>query len=87
MHLACDMVSAEFAIVPRKGNSMVKSIEKVLTFFIVIILSLVLLNLLGPFIASSIQPASEGVGNILHSAWIGVQHIVHTGSGTYGATG
>lgn len=66
---------------------MVRSIEKVFTFFIVLILSILLLNLLGPFIANSIQPASVQVSNILHNTWVGVNHIAHTGSNTNGATG
>lgn len=66
---------------------MVKSIEKTLTFFIVIVLFLALVNLLGPFIASSIGPASERVGEIVRNAWTGVQHIVHTGSGGHSAVG
>jgi hypothetical protein len=66
---------------------MVRSIEKVFTFFIVIILFILLLNLLGPFIANSIGPASDQVSNIIHNTWIGVNHIAHTGSNTYGATG
>jgi hypothetical protein len=66
---------------------MVKSIEKVFTFFIVIILSILLLNLLGPFIANSIEPASVQVSNIIHNTWIGVNHIAHTGSNAYDATG
>jgi len=65
---------------------MAKSIEKVLTFFVVIILILALLSLFGPLIASSIQPASDGVGGILHDTLMGVKHIFHTGSDAYGAT-
>jgi len=60
---------------------MVKSIEKVLTFFVVIILLLVLLGMLGPFIANSLQPASIGVSEIIHNAWNGIIHIVHAASG------
>jgi hypothetical protein len=66
---------------------MVKSIEKVLTFFIVIILFLILVNVLGPFIASSIPPATEQVGNIVRSTWSGVKHLVPPASGAYGTTG
>jgi dolichol kinase len=66
---------------------MTKSIERVFTFFIVIILFLILVNLFGPFIASSIQPASEQVGNILRSTWTGVKHLVPPDSGGYGTTG
>lgn len=63
---------------------MVKSIEKVFTFFIVLILILLLLDLLGGFIADSTVPASSRVSEILHNMWIGVQNIAHTGSRHYG---
>jgi predicted PurR-regulated permease PerM len=65
---------------------MVRTAERVLTFFIVIVLIILLLNLLGPFIANSIQPASERLSDILHNTWIGVQHIAHTGSDSYHTT-
>ena len=54
---------------------MIRAIENVLTFFIVIVLIILLLNSLGPFIANSIQPASERLSDILQNTWIGVQHI------------
>jgi hypothetical protein len=59
---------------------MYKSIEKVCSFFVVIILVLLLLTWLGPFIAESIQPASYTVSDILHNMWMGMQKITHTGS-------
>lgn len=59
---------------------MVKSIEKVLTFFVVLILILLLLNLLGPFIADSIQPAANKLGDILSRMWDGLQNLAD-GSG------
>jgi hypothetical protein len=62
---------------------MYKSIEKVCTFFVVIILILLLLNWLGPFIADSIQPAGYSVSEILHNMWTGMQNITHTGSHHY----
>jgi len=65
---------------------MVRTAERVLTFFIVIVLIIILLNLLGPFIANSIQPTSERLSDILHNTWIGVQHIAHTGSDSYHTT-
>jgi len=65
---------------------MIRAIENVLTFFIVIVLIILLLNSLGPFIANSIQPASERLSDILQNTWIGVQHIAHTGSNSYHAT-
>jgi len=57
---------------------MVKGIEKVLTFFVVIVLVLLLLNLLGPFISDSIQPAIDKVDDIVHNAWNGLQHLTGT---------
>jgi len=57
---------------------MVKSIEKVLTFFVVLILILLLLNLLGPFIADSIEPAANKLGDILRQAWDGLQNLADT---------
>ncbi len=60
---------------------MVKSLEKVLTFFVVIILILLLLDLLGGFISSSIPEASERLREIMYNMWYGFHHIVHSGSG------
>jgi hypothetical protein len=62
---------------------MVKSIEKVFTFFIVLILILLLLDLLGGFIASSVPGASNQISNILHNMWVGILNIAHTGSNRY----
>ncbi len=59
---------------------MVKSIEKVLTFFVVLILILLLIQLLGGFIANSVEPAGTQVGRILQNMWDGIQRIAHTGS-------
>lgn len=59
---------------------MVKSIEKVFTFFIVLILVLLLINLVGGFIAGSVPEASNKLSDILHNAWVGIQNIAHTGS-------
>ena len=56
---------------------MVKSIEKVLTFFVVVILILLLVDLLGGFIASSVPEASSNLGDILRSTWRGFQDLVH----------
>jgi predicted PurR-regulated permease PerM len=62
---------------------MVKTIERVVTFFVVIILVIILINLLGPFISDSIQPAIDKVGDILHNAWTGLQHITGTDFGSH----
>jgi hypothetical protein len=62
---------------------MVKSIEKVFTFFVVLVLILLLIELLGGFIASSVEPVSHRISEILHNAWIGIQNIGQTGSHHY----
>lgn len=59
---------------------MVKSIEKVLTFFVVLILILLLIQLLGGFIANSVEPAGSQVGRILQNMWDGIQKIANTSS-------
>jgi len=59
---------------------MVKSIEKVLTFFVVLILILLLIELLGGFIADSVEPAASKVSEILGNMWDGIQNIAHNGS-------
>jgi hypothetical protein len=56
---------------------MVRSIEKVFTFFIVIILILLILDLVGGFIAGSVPEAANRVGEILHNTWYGFENIVH----------
>jgi hypothetical protein len=56
---------------------MVKSIEKVCTFFVVIVLVLLLIDLLGGFIANSVPEASDRLGEILHNIWYGFQNLVH----------
>ena len=62
---------------------MVKTIEKVVTFFVVIILVIVLINLLGPFISGSIQPAIDKVSDIGHNAWTGLQHTIGADLGSH----
>lgn len=59
---------------------MVKSIEKVLTFFVVLILVLLLIELLGGFIAESVEPASGKISEILRNIWDGIQNIANTDS-------
>jgi hypothetical protein len=56
---------------------MVRSIEKVFTFFVVVILILLLLDLLGGFIANSVPEATNNLGYILHSIWAGFENLVH----------
>lgn len=56
---------------------MVKSIEKVLTFFVILILILLLLDLLGGFIANSVPEASDKLGEILRNTWYGFENLVH----------
>ena len=62
---------------------MVKSIEKVFTFFVVLVLILLLIELLGGFIATSVEPVSNRISEILHNAWVGIQNIAHTGTGSH----
>jgi hypothetical protein len=62
---------------------MVKTIEKVVTFFVVIILVIILINLLGPFMSDSIQPAIDKVSDIVHNAWTGLQHTIGADFGSH----
>ncbi|HET9256496.1 MAG TPA: hypothetical protein VFO16_15040 [Pseudonocardiaceae bacterium] len=62
---------------------MVKSIEKVLTFFVVLVLILLLIQLLGPYIYDAIEPAGNQVAGIIEKLWNGIRSIAHTGSGHY----
>jgi hypothetical protein len=59
---------------------MVKSIEKVFTFFVVLVLILLLIELLGGFIANSVEPVSNRLSEIIHNIWVGIQNIAHTDS-------
>lgn len=59
---------------------MVKSIEKVLTFFVVLILILLLITLLGDYIKESVGPAANKVADIISQLWRGIQNIAHNGS-------
>ncbi len=56
---------------------MVKAIEKVCTFFIVIVLILLLMDLLGGFIASSVPEATDRFSDILRNIWYGFENLVH----------
>jgi hypothetical protein len=58
-------------------------IEKVFTFFIVIILVIILINLFGPFISNSIRPGGDKVSDILHTTWTGLQHVTGTDFGSH----
>ncbi|MGH3832748.1 MAG: hypothetical protein ACRDRS_20300 [Pseudonocardiaceae bacterium] len=86
-HRACEMVPVELAIQSpyprRKDISMVKAIEKVFTFFVVLILILLLLDLLGPFIANSVPGASDRLHDIMYNIWCGFQNLVHYGPGRH----
>lgn len=55
---------------------MVKAIEKVFTFFVVLILILLLLDLLGGFIAGSVPEASDRLREIMYNMWYGFEHVV-----------
>jgi len=54
---------------------MVDAVLKVLTFFLVVILILILLNVLGGFIAGQIPNAAWGLRRILESLWNAVQNV------------
>jgi hypothetical protein len=56
---------------------MVRAIEKVFTFFVVLILILLLLDLLGGFIANSVPEASDRLGEIIRTVWQGFENLVH----------
>ncbi len=58
---------------------MVDSIMKVLTFFVIVILVLLLINLVGEYIAGLLPEAGQTISNILHSLWAGFQKIIHPG--------
>ncbi|MDQ3763793.1 MAG: hypothetical protein M3460_19910 [Actinomycetota bacterium] len=57
------------------------SILRVLNFFVVVILVLLLLNLLGEPIADAIPNAAQAVADVARSIWNGVQGLVPDGYG------
>jgi hypothetical protein len=52
------------------------SVLRVVNFFVVIILIIVLLNLVGPFIAHSAPAALDKAGEALSGIWSGIQNLV-----------
>ena len=46
-------------------------------------LVIILINLLGPFISDSIQPAIDKVSDIVHNAWTGLQHTIGADFGSH----
>ena len=60
---------------------MVRAIERLLTFFVVIVLFILLLQLLGGFIAKSVPDVSLYLRDILHSIWFGFVNITHPSGG------
>ncbi|HEY6425146.1 MAG TPA: hypothetical protein VIY28_18275 [Pseudonocardiaceae bacterium] len=52
---------------------------KVLTFFVVVILVLLLLQLVGNYIAMALPQAGQIISNIFQGAWDGIQSIIHGG--------
>jgi hypothetical protein len=59
------------------GISMVDAVVKVLTFFVVVILVLILLDTLGGFIATQIPNAALAVRRIIKSLWNSAQGVAH----------
>jgi hypothetical protein len=57
---------------PNVGHSVIR----VVNFFVVLILIIVLLNLVGPFIAHSAPQALDRAGEALNGIWNGIQGIV-----------
>lgn len=60
---------------------MVDSIVKVLTFVIIVILVILLLNLVGPWIADALPDAGGTIRDIFQGAWNGIQKIIQPGYG------
>jgi hypothetical protein len=56
---------------------MVDAVVKVLTFFVVVILVLILLNTLGGFIATQIPNAALAVRRIIESLWNSAQGVAY----------
>ena len=54
---------------------MVDAVVKVLTFFVVLILILLILNLAGDYIAAQIPEAVEAIGNIFQALWNALRRI------------
>ena len=59
---------------------LLRALDRVFTFFVVLVLLILLIELLGGFIASSVGPVGTRIGEILHNAWVGVQNIAHVDS-------
>ena len=54
---------------------MTDAVVKVLTFFVVLILILLILNTVGDYIATQIPEAAEVTRRIFQSLWTGLQRI------------
>ncbi|MGH3549308.1 MAG: hypothetical protein ACRDQU_14595 [Pseudonocardiaceae bacterium] len=57
---------------PNMGHSVIR----VVNFFVVVILIIVLLNLVGPLIANSAPHAIDNAGQALRGIWRGLQGLV-----------
>jgi hypothetical protein len=57
---------------PNVGHSVIR----VVNFFVVVILIIILLNLVGPFIANSAPQAIDKAGQALSGIWGGLQGLV-----------
>jgi hypothetical protein len=64
---------------PNIGHSVIR----VVNFFVVIILILILLNLLGPPISDAIPSAAQNTRDMLVGLWNGVKDIVPNNWNTY----
>jgi hypothetical protein len=58
---------------------MVDSVVKVLTFFMIVILILLLLNTVGDYVAAQIPEAAGAIRHILQEIWDALQRIVQPG--------
>ena len=64
---------------PNIGHSVIR----VINFFVVIILILILLNLLGPPISDAIPSAAQNTRDMLVGLWNGIKDIVPNNWNTY----
>ena len=64
---------------PNIGHSVIR----VVNFFVVVILVLILLNLLGPPISDAIPSAAQNTRDMLAGLWSGVKDLVPNNWNTY----
>lgn len=56
---------------------MVGAITKVLTFVVVVILILLLINLVGDFVARELPEAGDTLSDVFQALWNAFQRIIH----------